>query len=85
MITTTGAGTFTITMRKRPWWLWLLAPSWLLVELALLQTALASMKEEEYRAASICWISIVVLAAVGVFVWLRRSRFDGPDKSNRQQ
>lgn len=77
------AGTFTVTMRKRPWWHWVLASAWLLLEVLLLQTALASMKEEEYQAASICWIAVIVLAIAGVLVWLRQGRPRRPDESSR--
>jgi hypothetical protein len=77
------AGTFTITMRKRPWWQWVLATVWFLLEVLLLQTALASMKEEEYRAATICWIAVVVLAIAGALVCLRQGRSRRPDESSR--
>jgi uncharacterized membrane protein len=69
-----GADTFTITIRKRPWWFWVLAGLWVLLEVLFLQTALASARESEYRAAAISWISVAVLAAAGVLVWVRRGR-----------
>jgi hypothetical protein len=68
------AGSFTIRIRKRPIWFWVLAGLWLLLEILTLQTALASVKEVEIRAATICWVAAIVLAAVGVLGWLRRWR-----------
>ena len=73
---------FTITMRKRPWWLWVLAGIWLQLEVVLVQTALASVRESEYRAATISWIAAVVLAAAGVFGWLRRGDSRKPNEPN---
>ncbi len=40
-----GADVFTITVRKRPWWFWTLSGLWLLLEVLLLQTAVASVWE----------------------------------------
>jgi hypothetical protein len=58
---------FTITMRKRAWWFWILAGFWLQLEVLLVQTALASLRESEYRAATISvGLPAAVLAAVGV-------------------
>ncbi|MGA2674880.1 MAG: hypothetical protein ABSE99_16805 [Terracidiphilus sp.] len=72
---------FSIAIRKRPWWFWALAELWLLVEVLLVQTALASVKEEEYRAAAISWVLAAALAAAGVLAWLRRGRSRKPDES----
>ena len=69
---TNGDDVVMITMRKRPWWFWALAELWLLLEVLLVQTALASARESEYRAATISWIAAAILAAAGVFGWLRR-------------
>ena len=69
---TNGDDVVTITLRKRPWWLWVCTGLWLLLEILLVQTALASARESEYRAASISWIAAAILAAAGVFGWLRR-------------
>lgn len=71
---TSEADYFTITIRRRPVWFWILAGLWLPVEVLMLQTALASMKEGEVRAATISWIAAAVLAAVGILSWLRRGR-----------
>ena len=62
-------GTFTIVIRKRPWRFWVIAGSWVLLEVVLLQTALASARESEYRAAAIGWIAFGVLAAAGALIW----------------
>jgi len=69
-----GAEIYTNTIRTRPWWFWALAGLWLLVEVLLLQTALASVEEGEVRAAAISWIAATVLAAAGVLAWLHRGR-----------
>jgi di/tricarboxylate transporter len=76
---------FTITIRKRSWWFWALAGLWLLLEVLILQTALASARESEYRAAAISWIAAIVLAAAGVFAWLRRGQPRRPSESRGQQ
>jgi hypothetical protein len=69
-----GADTFTITIRKRPRWFWVLAGLWVLLEVLFLQTALASAREDEYRAAAISWIAVAVMTAGGVLVWFRQGR-----------
>ena len=79
---TNGDDVVTITMRKRPWWFWALAELWLLLEVLLVQTALASARESEYRAATISWIAAAVLAAGGVFGWLRRRDSRKPNEAN---
>lgn len=81
---TNGVDTFTITIRKRPWWFWALAGLWILVEVLLLQTALASADEGEVRAATISWIAAAILAAVGAMVWFRRGRSQKHGESNGQ-
>jgi len=79
---TNGENHFTITIRKRPWWFWALTELWLLSEAVLVQTALASVRESEYRAAVLSWIAAAVLAAVGVFGWLRRGDSRNPNEPN---
>jgi hypothetical protein len=69
-----GIDTLTVTIRKRPWWFWVLAVWWVLLEVLFLQTALASVRESEYRAAAISWITVAVLAAVGVLAWSFQGR-----------
>jgi hypothetical protein len=74
MTMTNGADTITITIWKRAWWFWALAALWVLVEVLLLQTASASMRESEYRAADIAWILAALVAGAGVVAWLRPGR-----------
>ena len=81
---TNATDVFTITIRRRPWWFWALAVIWLLLEVVILQTAFASVRESEYRAATISWIAAAVLAGVGVFGWLRRGQAGRPDKWSKQ-
>jgi hypothetical protein len=69
-----GADTLTIAIRKRPWWFWVLAGLWVLLEALFLQTAWASAREGESRAAAISWIAVAVLAAAGALVWYRPGR-----------
>ena len=71
---TNGSDVFTITIRKRPWWFWALAGVWLLFEIVLIQTALASVEEGEYRAATISWIAFGVFTGAGCIAWLHRAR-----------
>ena len=82
---TNDADCFILTIRRRPVWLWALAGLWLLLEVLTLQTALASMKEGEIRAAAISWIAAAVLAAVGVLGWLRRGRTHKLGESSGQR
>jgi len=71
---TNDTDTFTITIRKRPWWLLALGALWLPVELLLMQTAFASVRESEYRAATLSGILATVLAAGGIAALLRPQR-----------
>jgi len=73
------AGTFTIEIRKRPWWFWALAAVWIPLEVLLLQTALASARESESRAAAISWVAFGVLAAAGVLAAIVQGRSPGRD------
>lgn len=67
--------TFSIQIMKRPWYEWALWAVWLLVELFVLQNAMASGAELEPRAASIFWMTFVVLLLGGGIVWfVRRAR-----------
>jgi hypothetical protein len=81
---TNSADVITITMRKRAWWIWVLAGLWLQLEVLLVQTALASVRESEYRAAVLSWIASAVLAAIGVVLWLRQGRSRRLGESNEQ-
>jgi ElaB/YqjD/DUF883 family membrane-anchored ribosome-binding protein len=49
-----------------------------LLEVLFLQTALASAREGEYRAAAISWIAVGVLAAAGVLVGFLQGRSNTP-------
>jgi hypothetical protein len=63
---------FGINIKSRPvveWLLWLL---WLLVEIAMLQNAIASGSELQSTAAVIFWVIFVVLLIAGVVVWIIR-------------
>lgn len=65
----------TITLAKRPWYEWVLWALWVLVELFIVQNALASTAELEPRAALLFWITFVVLLIGGGIVWfVRRGR-----------
>lgn len=63
---------YTIKVKKRPWYSWLLAAIWVVVEVFLLQNAIASSQELEPQAALIFWISFAVLLVVGLVVWFVR-------------
>jgi len=75
-----SADRFTITVPKRPWWMWVLSGLWLLAEILLVQTALASSREGEERAAAVSWIAVAVLAAVGMLVRLCRRRLGSSER-----
>jgi hypothetical protein len=63
---------YTIQVKKRPWYAWLLAAIWLALEIFLVQNAVASSRELEPQAAMIFWISFAVLLVVGLVVWFIR-------------
>jgi len=62
----------TIQLQKRPWWEWLVAALWLVLEVVLLQNAIASGGELEPRAAMIFWVTFFVVLVGGVVVWFLR-------------
>lgn len=65
----------TIRLAPRPWYEWVLWAVWFLVEIFVLQNAIASGAELEPRAASIFWMTFVVLLLGGGIVWfVRRAR-----------
>lgn len=64
--------TFTFEVAKRPWYEWLLWGIWLFAEIFLLQNALASGGEIEPRAATLFWVTFVVLLIGGAIVWYAR-------------
>jgi hypothetical protein len=63
---------FSIEIKKRAWYEWLLWAIWLLAEIFVVQNALASGQEYEPRAATIFWITFVVLLIGGATVWFMR-------------
>ena len=82
MTMSNGADTFTISIRKRPWWFWALAGVWLLLEVLFVQTAVASVAEGEHRAAVISWIVAAGMAISGVLAWLHRGQPRGRNESS---
>ncbi len=69
-----SGSTVSITIRKRPWWFWTFAGLWALLEVLIVQTAVASVRESEYRAAAMSWTAVAVLAAIGVLGCLFQGR-----------
>ena len=66
---------FTIEVKKRAWYEWVLWALWLFSVVAILQNAVASAGELEPRAAAISWITFFVLLIAGGAVWfMRRSK-----------
>jgi hypothetical protein len=63
-----------LEIRRRPWWMWVLAALWLAVEIFVLQSAIGSGAEHEPRAALILWFLFAVIAAGGVLIWVLRGR-----------
>jgi len=64
-----------IQLKKRSWYEWLLWALWFVLELFILQNALASGQELEPRAATIFWVTFFVLLVIGGVVWfLRRDK-----------
>jgi hypothetical protein len=69
------AENYTIEIKKRPWYEWLLWAIWFIIEVSVLQMALASRAEMEPRAGAIFWVTFVVLLIGGGIVWyMRRSK-----------
>lgn len=67
--------TYRIEIKRRPWFEWLLWAAWLLVEIFLVQNAIASSAELEPRAGLIFWASAFVLLIGAVTIWfLRRGK-----------
>jgi len=59
-------------VKPRPWLEWVLWLVWLLVEVFMLQNAIASGAELQSTAAAIFWVLFVVLLIAGVVVWVIR-------------
>lgn len=67
--------TYSINVIKRPWYEWVLWALWFVAEIFIAQNALASTAELEPRAATIFWMTFVVLLLAGGIVWfVRRAR-----------
>ena len=65
----------TISISKRPWYEWLLWAVWFVASLFVLQNAIASGQELEPRAATLFWITFVILLLGGGIVYfIRRAR-----------
>jgi len=65
---------YVVEIKKRPWYEWLLWAGWLIVEINLLQMAIASSSELEPRAQMLFWITFFVLLIAGVIVWFMCSK-----------
>ena len=66
---------YTIQIKKRAWYEWLLWAIWFFLEIFIMQNAIASGQELEPRAATIFWVVFAVLLVAGVAVWfVRRSK-----------
>lgn len=65
----------TISIKKRPLTEWILWALWLILEIFVVQNAIASGQELEPRAAAIFWVTSVVLFLAGAAVWfIRRNK-----------
>jgi hypothetical protein len=63
---------YTISVKKRPLTEWILWALWLILEIFVVQNAIASGQELEPRAAAIFWVTFVVLLLAGAVVWFVR-------------
>ena len=63
---------FTIKVKKRPWYEWLLWVVWALILMFIYQNAVTSGSELEPRAATIFWVSFVVWLLAGGVIWFTR-------------
>lgn len=61
-----------IEIKKRPWYMWLLGAAWLVLLVTIAQNAIASGQELEPRAATIFWVSFVVVLLAGGAIWFVR-------------
>lgn len=65
----------TINIHKRPWYEWVLWAVWFVADIFVLQNAIASGQELEPRAATLFWITFVILLLGGGIVYfIRRAR-----------
>ncbi|MEP7355613.1 MAG: hypothetical protein ABI847_00075 [Anaerolineales bacterium] len=64
-----------VNIIKRPWYEWVLWAVWFVADIFVLQNALASGRELEPRAATLFWITFVILLLGGGIVYfIRRAR-----------
>lgn len=63
---------FTIEIKKRPFYEWILWIIWTYVLVFTVQNALASGGELEPRASGILWVIAVIWLLAGVVVWFTR-------------
>ncbi|MFO7540064.1 MAG: hypothetical protein R6X32_18650 [Chloroflexota bacterium] len=63
---------YVVEIRTRPWYEWILWAVWLFLLVFIAQNAMASGVELEPRAATIFWVSFVVLLLGGGVVWFMR-------------
>lgn len=63
---------FTIKVKKRPWYEWLLWVVWAVILMFIYQNAVSSGSELEPRAATIFWVSFVVWLLAGGVIWFTR-------------
>lgn len=61
-----------IEVKPRPWLEWVLWLVWLLIEIFVLQNAIASAAEMQSTAQIIFWVVFAVLLIGGVVVWIIR-------------
>jgi len=62
---------FKITIKKQPWWKWIIAALVLVFEVIVLQAALTSPWELEMRAAIMNWIVFILVGAIFYAFWTR--------------
>lgn len=67
-------GKLTIEIKKRAWYEWLLWALWLIVEMFIMQNAIASGKELEPNAASVFWKIFAILLIIPFLFWLFRRK-----------
>ena len=64
-----------LEITKRPWYTWLAWILWVVLDIFLIQNALASSRELEPMAATIFWIMFFVILIGGMVVYfLRRNK-----------
>lgn len=61
-----------VEVKKRAWYEWLAWAVWFVIEVFILQNAIASSGELEPRAATIFWVTFVVLLLGAAVVWFMR-------------